>query len=92
MSVRGNRLRRAFHHGQQPHDAADPNKSWCGSPHAPGTVAEWIEDHAYDVDDIVLDGDSPLGPKGLAALQLLLDIAQPGWREVFKSLPKHAEG
>lgn len=71
------------------HGPAKPHVSWQGSQHAPVTVTEWIEDHAYAVDDIVLDGDSPLGPLGLAALQELLDIASPQWRDVFKPLPTH---
>jgi hypothetical protein len=73
------------------HGPAKPHVSWQGSRHEPLTVTEWIEDHAYAVDDIVLDGDSPLGPLGLAALQELLDLASPGWREVFKPLPSYGK-
>lgn len=47
------------------------------------TVDEWLEDHAYDVDDIVL-GDQGLTASQLASFHELLDIIRPEWREVFE--------
>lgn len=47
------------------------------------TVDEWIEDHAYAPDDIVL-GNRALEDEQLPEFHQLLDIVRPGWREVFE--------
>jgi hypothetical protein len=44
---------------------------------------QWVLDHAYAPDDIVL-GDQGLTTSQLPALHLLLDLARPGWRDLFE--------
>jgi len=44
---------------------------------------QWLRDHAYDVDDIVL-GDQGLTSSQLPEFHELLDIVVPGWRETFE--------
>jgi hypothetical protein len=55
-------------------------------PTAYAKIDQWIRDHAYAPDDIVL-GDGyecqSLPVSQNADLQELLDLARPGWREVF---------
>jgi hypothetical protein len=46
-------------------------------------LEQWLRDHCYDPDDIVL-GDQGLTASQLAAFHDLLDIVAPDWRETFK--------
>jgi hypothetical protein len=49
-------------------------------------IDKWVRDHAYAPDDIVIgDGHEceSVPPSQNADLQALLDVARPGWREVF---------
>lgn len=46
-------------------------------------IDQWIRDHAYDPDDIVL-GDGITYGHIVADVQELLDLARPGWRELFR--------
>lgn len=47
-------------------------------------IDKWITDHVYAPDDIVLgDGVTSISDRWLASLHELLDIARPGWREIF---------
>lgn len=43
-------------------------------------IDDWLRDHAYDPDDIVL-GDQGLTERQLPALHELLDIIRPEWRD-----------
>lgn len=46
-------------------------------------VDEWIKDHCYAEDDIVL-GSRGLLEHQAVELRELLDLARPGWRELLE--------
>lgn len=48
-----------------------------------GLVRQWVKDHAYAPDDIVLGSMTTLDDEGLTALHALLDAADPDWRSVL---------
>lgn len=47
-----------------------------------GRLDQWIKDHAYSPDDVVL-GDQGLTDEQIPALHELLDVARPDWRSIF---------
>jgi cbb3-type cytochrome oxidase cytochrome c subunit len=46
-------------------------------------VEDWLRDHMYDPDDVVL-GDQGLTDSQLPAFHALLDLIAPNWRNVFE--------
>jgi hypothetical protein len=45
-------------------------------------IDQWIIDHCYAADDMVF-GDRGLTDEQLPAMQELLDIIRPGWKELL---------
>lgn len=71
-----------FTYGQPgPHHNPDRCPLWSA---VRAGVDRWILDHAYAPDDIVLgDGVTSISDTWLTDLQELLDLARPGWRDLF---------
>jgi hypothetical protein len=47
-------------------------------------IDQWILDHAYAPDDIVLGHRGLMDDDETADLHELLDLARPGWRDLFR--------